>query len=86
MEWKREESWNVCCTQVTELIHSLACDGTTVCATLHSPTPFTFRLFDRILLLVQGTMVFFGGRGVTSHAANERGCDRCECRGDRWVL
>jgi len=50
--------------EVMEVVRGLIDDGVSLCATLHSPTPMTFRLFDRIILLVQGTMVFFGKRGT----------------------
>ena len=35
-----------------QVVRSLTADGTTVCATIHSPTASTFALFDRVLLLV----------------------------------
>eukprot|EP00210_Caulerpa_lentillifera_P002781 g2657.t1 len=52
--------------EVMEVVKSLIDDGISLCAALHSPTPMTFRLFDRIILLVQGTMVFFGKRAEMS--------------------
>lgn len=45
------------------LVKSLAQDGTTVCATIHSPTSYTFGLFDRTMMLVRGQMVYFGPNG-----------------------
>jgi ATP-binding cassette subfamily G (WHITE) protein 2 len=31
-----------------------------VCATIHSPSPTTYALFDRLMLLVGGRTVYFG--------------------------
>lgn len=45
------------------MVKSLAGQGITVCATIHSPTPYTFGLFDRLLLLLSGQMVYFGPNG-----------------------
>eukprot|EP00210_Caulerpa_lentillifera_P007354 g7030.t1 len=36
--------------------------GTTICSTIHSPTSFTFSLFDRAMFLLGGEVVFFGER------------------------
>ena len=41
----------------------LASHGITVCATIHSPTPYTFGLFDRMMLLLRGRVVYFGPNG-----------------------
>lgn len=38
--------------------------GMTVCATIHSPTPATFALFGRVIILLRGQMVFFGENGA----------------------
>ncbi|GMH35776.1 hypothetical protein BSKO_03644 [Bryopsis sp. KO-2023] len=37
-------------------------DGVTICATIHSPSPYAFALFDRVMMLVRGQVVFFGDR------------------------
>lgn len=37
-----------------------------MCATIHSPTPYTFNLFDRLLLLLRGRVVYFGPNGRTA--------------------
>eukprot|EP00884_Botryococcus_braunii_P006506 jgi/Botrbrau1/15857/Bobra.40_1s0041.1 len=37
--------------------------GITICATIHSPTPYAFRLFDTLMLLLRGHVVYFGERG-----------------------
>jgi len=36
----------------------------TICSTIHSPTPYCFRLFDRLLMLLSGQVVYFGNRGI----------------------
>lgn len=36
----------------------------TVCATIHSPTPYCFNQFDRLHLLLRGQTVYFGPNGV----------------------
>ena len=58
--------------QVMSVVKSLAGHGITVCATIHSPTPFTFNLFDRLLLLLKGRVVYFGPNGGFA-AAQKRG-------------
>ena len=45
------------------VVKSLATFGMTVVATIHSPTPYTFNLFDRLLLLLKGRVVYFGPNG-----------------------
>ena len=35
----------------------------TVCATIHSPSPQTFSLFGRVIILLRGRMVYFGDNG-----------------------
>ncbi|PRW20409.1 P-loop containing nucleoside triphosphate hydrolase [Chlorella sorokiniana] len=49
--------------EVMSVVKSLASHGITVCATIHSPTPYTFNLFDRLLLLLKGRVVYFGPNG-----------------------
>lgn len=44
-------------------VKKFASDGVTVCATIHSPSPFAFSLFDKVLMLVRGEIVYFGDRG-----------------------
>lgn len=43
-------------------VKNFASEGTTLVATLHSPTPYTFNLFDKIFLLLRGRVVYFGSR------------------------
>lgn len=49
--------------EVMSVVKSLASHGITICATIHSPTPYTFNLFDRLLLLLKGRVVYFGPNG-----------------------
>jgi len=41
--------------------------GITICSTIHSPTPYCFRLFDRMMILLRGQVVYFGQRGACSN-------------------
>ena len=38
--------------------------GVTICATIHSPTPYAFSLFDSLMILLRGRVVYFGDRGA----------------------
>ncbi len=38
-------------------------DSMTICATIHSPTAHAFALFGKMIILLQGRMVFFGDAG-----------------------
>jgi ATP-binding cassette subfamily G (WHITE) protein 2 len=49
--------------EVMSVVKSLANYGITVCATIHSPTPYAFGLFDRLLLLLRGSPIYFGANG-----------------------
>ncbi|KAG7667438.1 hypothetical protein Ndes2526B_g02020 [Nannochloris sp. 'desiccata'] len=50
--------------EVMTVVKNLASTGITICATIHSPTPYCFGLFDRMLLLLSGKMVYFGRNGT----------------------
>lgn len=45
------------------MVKSLASHGITTVATIHSPTPYAFSLFDRLMLLLRGNVVYFGQNG-----------------------
>lgn len=49
--------------EVISVVKSLALMGITVCATIHSPTPYAFGLFDRLMLLLRGSPIYFGPNG-----------------------
>ena len=48
------------------MVKSLAEHGITVCATIHSPTSYTFNLFDSLLILLRGHVAYFGANGATA--------------------
>lgn len=43
-----------------DITKSLVAEGVTVCASVHSPSSYVFNLFDNILLLLGGRLVYFG--------------------------
>ena len=51
---------------VVVLTQTLA--SVTVCATIHSPSPQTFALFDRLILLLRGRVAYFGDSGARTRA------------------
>ncbi|KAG2427597.1 hypothetical protein HXX76_012251 [Chlamydomonas incerta] len=61
--------------EVMKVVRGLTSDGTTIAATIHSPTAATFALFDRVMLLVRGQVVYFGPQGLPAleFAASEWG-------------
>ena len=36
----------------------------TICATIHSPTPAIFHLFDNMMILLRGQMAYYGSAGL----------------------
>lgn len=46
-------------TTVKNLVNS----GITICTTIHSPTPYCFNLFDNLMILLRGHVVYFGENG-----------------------
>lgn len=50
-------------SEVMEVVKGLVTSGITIAATIHSPTPRTFELFDRVLILQRGRIVYFGDNG-----------------------
>lgn len=53
-----------CHAQIMKVVKGLAKkDAITVAATIHSPSPFTFRLFDKVIILLQGRIAYFGNNG-----------------------
>lgn len=64
--WQRTE--RAAAGQVMRVTQSLARSGMTVCATIHCPPPHTFALFDRLLVLQRGRVVYFGGNGPAAAA------------------
>lgn len=52
--------------QVMTVVKGLLKSGMTICATIHSPTPFCFGLFDRMMILLRGHLVYAGSNGERS--------------------
>eukprot|EP00891_Asterochloris_glomerata_P001938 jgi/Astpho2/1938/gw1.00038.347.1_t len=48
------------------VVKGLITENITIAATIHSPTPKTFALFDRILILQRGRVVYFGPNGSSA--------------------
>jgi len=46
--------------EVMTVVKGLDSSGVTICATIHSPSQYTFHLFDRLIMLVRGQVVYFG--------------------------
>lgn len=49
--------------EVMTVVQGLAADGVTIVATIHSPTAYSFSLFDSLMMLVRGRVVYFGPTG-----------------------
>lgn len=49
--------------QVMTVVKALVSDGVTIVATIHSPTAYAFNLFDKLMMLVKGRVVYFGAQG-----------------------
>jgi ABC-type multidrug transport system ATPase subunit len=49
--------------EVMRVVAGLAADGTTIATTIHCPSSYCFGLFDRLLLLLGGQLVYLGGAG-----------------------
>ena len=45
-------------------LRNLARSGRTIVATIHQPSSEVFALFDKVCILTQGNMVYFGGAYV----------------------
>ena len=48
-------------------LRNLARSGRTIVATIHQPSSEVFALFDKVCILTQGNMVYFGGAYVCVH-------------------
>ncbi|GAX75671.1 hypothetical protein CEUSTIGMA_g3114.t1 [Chlamydomonas eustigma] len=46
--------------EVMTVVKALLQDGTTIFATIHSPSQYCFSLFDRLIMLVRGRVLYFG--------------------------
>ena len=54
----------MCFPQVMTVVKGLVKNGITICATIHSPTPYCFNLFDTLMILLRGHVVYFGENGA----------------------
>jgi ABC-type multidrug transport system ATPase subunit len=50
------------------VVKALTADNVTICATIHSPSGKCFALFDRLLFLVRGMVVYTGPNDATAIA------------------
>ena len=53
--------------QVMAVVKGLVKDNVTIVATIHSPTAYAFGLFDSMMMLIRGKMVYFGPQGRQCH-------------------
>ena len=74
------------------VVHALRTGGVTICATIHSPTAYTFGLFHSLLMLVRGRVVYFGmaGRPAVEYALsawpNAGGRGGADANGAEWLV
>ena len=65
------------------MVKTLTSDGVTICATIHSPTSYCFSLFDSLIMMVKGRVVYFGPRGESGSGREGEGegqrCVGCVC-------
>lgn len=54
--------------EVMQVVAGLTSEGTTVATTIHSPSAACFNLFDRLLVLLNGHVVYHGSAGETAIA------------------
>lgn len=45
------------------VVRTLTKEGMTIVATIHSPTPYCFNLFDRLMILIGGHAIYHGPNG-----------------------
>ena len=50
--------------EVMTVVKTLTKTGITICATIHNPTPYCFNLFDRLMILLHGRVVYSGENGA----------------------
>ena len=63
--------------EVMTVVKGLTRTGITICATIHNPTPYCFNLFDRLMILLHGRVVYSGENGAPPARARLCGCVRC---------
>jgi ABC-type glutathione transport system ATPase component len=60
-------------TQVIETLRKLADQGKTVVAVIHQPSQHTFQLFDDLLLISEGKLMYYGDRSKVREYMDELG-------------
>ncbi|CAG9461881.1 unnamed protein product [Pedinophyceae sp. YPF-701] len=55
--------------EVMAVVKGLTHSGVTICSTIHSPSAFTFALFDELIMLGSGRVIYSGaaGKGMTGY-------------------
>lgn len=56
--------------QVMTVVKGLTKTGITICATIHNPTPYCFNLFDRLMILLHGRVVYSGENGAQPYSCS----------------
>ena len=54
--------------QVMSVVRTLTKEGMTIVATIHSPTPYCFNLFDRLMILIGGYAIYHGPNGESKNS------------------
>lgn len=57
---------------IVEVMKQLTCQGKTIVATIHQPSSIVFNMFDRILLMGEGRVAFFGTTDEAMHFFQEK--------------
>eukprot|EP00892_Ulva_mutabilis_P005857 jgi/Ulvmu1/3643/UM017_0057.1 len=60
--------------EVMSVVKGLIKTGVTICATIHSPSPFCFSLFDRLMVLARGEVAYHGPNGPEMVEYFKHGC------------
>lgn len=60
--------------EVMSVVKDLVKSGVTICATIHSPSPFCFQLFDRLMVLARGEVAYHGPNGSEMVEYFKHGC------------
>ncbi|KAL8438981.1 hypothetical protein Efla_006926 [Eimeria flavescens] len=63
---------------VCDQLSLLAAAGCTVVCTIHQPSSFCFALFNKVLLLGEGRVLYYGDRLAAVSWIEHLGCRRCE--------
>ena len=52
--------------QVMSVVKGLVVRGISICASVHAPTPSTFNLFETLIFLLRGRLVYYGSNGTSA--------------------